>query len=91
MASITATGVLTPVADGPNFDYTITLTYSSSSNACIGTFWYAWQPGEDLLHTNPISVTAPTGWTESRALRSFTSTRNEFGVGDFSDFVPNSP
>jgi hypothetical protein len=40
------------------------LMNSSSSNASIGTFWFAWVPGEDFMATSPLSVTNPTGWTD---------------------------
>jgi MYXO-CTERM domain-containing protein len=62
-ANITADATLTWQADGPNFDYTITLNNSAASDASIGTFWYAWVPGKDFLATSPISTTSPTGWT----------------------------
>jgi hypothetical protein len=65
LADITASAVITSAPDGPNFDYTIGLTNSSVSNAGIGTFWYAWLPGEEFLHTSPLSVTPPTGWTDT--------------------------
>jgi hypothetical protein len=63
--------------DGANFDYTITLTNSSSSTASTGKFWYAWVPGEDLLASNSISVTPPTGWT-------YTIDHTTGGYGSFS-------
>jgi hypothetical protein len=62
-ANITPSGVISATPDGANFDYTITLHNSSSSDASIGTFWFAWVPGEDFLATSPLSVTNPTGWT----------------------------
>ena len=65
LAGIIPSGVITSTPDGSNFDYTITLSNSSASNASIGTFWYAWVPGEDFLATSPVSVSQPTGWTES--------------------------
>ena len=66
MANITATGVISSVAIGSSFDYTIQLANSSASNSGIGTFWYSWVPaGEDFLATSPISVNAPAGWTET--------------------------
>jgi hypothetical protein len=61
---IDASAVLTSKPDGSNFDYSITLTNSSASTSPIGTFWFAWLPGEDFLPTNPFNITAPTGWTE---------------------------
>ena len=64
MATITASGALSSVADGANFDYTIKLTNSASSTSGIGTFWYAWVPGQDFLTSSPISVTPPSGWTD---------------------------
>jgi hypothetical protein len=67
LASITPSAVISSTPDGPNFDYSITLTNSSTSTSAIGTFWYAWiaVPNEDFLATKPISVTPPTGWADS--------------------------
>jgi hypothetical protein len=65
MANITASGVISSVAAGSGFDYTVALTNSSSSTAAIGTFWYAWVPGEDFLASSPTSVTPPVGWTDT--------------------------
>jgi hypothetical protein len=64
MATINASATISSVADGANFDYTVTLNNSSSSSAAVGTFWYAWTPGHDYLATNPISVSPPAGWTD---------------------------
>ena len=44
MATINASGIIGSVVDESNFNYTITLTNSSTSTAGIGTFWYAWTP-----------------------------------------------
>ena len=65
MATINASGVISSTAAGSNFNETITLANASSSDAGIGTFWYAWVPGEDFLATRPISVTPPAGWTDN--------------------------
>lgn len=48
---------------GPTYTYTITLTDTGTTN--IGTFWYAWVPGEDFLDSEPTSVTDPTSWTDN--------------------------
>ena len=64
LMSITASGVISSTPDGSNYNYTIQLTNSSSSTSGIGTFWYAWVPGEEFLATSPISVSPPTGWTD---------------------------
>jgi trimeric autotransporter adhesin len=65
LANITASAIISSTPDGSDFSYTIALSNSSSSNAGIGTFWYAWVPGEDFLATSPLSVTPPTGWTDN--------------------------
>ena len=65
MAAITASGALSSVADGVNFDYTVKLTNSASSTSGIGTFWFSWVPGQDFLARSPISVTPPPGWTDN--------------------------
>ncbi len=64
MATINASAVISSTAAGPDSNYTIKLTNAGSSNAGIGTFWYAWVPGEDFLATSPTSVSPPAGWTD---------------------------
>jgi hypothetical protein len=64
LANITPSAVISSTPDGGHFDYTITLSNSRQSNSGIGTFWYAWIPGQDYLSTRPVSVTPPTGWTD---------------------------
>jgi hypothetical protein len=44
----------------PVFNYSLTLDNTGTTN--IGTFWYAWVPGEDFLPSVPSNVTAPAGW-----------------------------
>ncbi len=65
LATINASGVISSTAAGAGFNYTINLANSSSSNAGIGTFWYAWVPGQDFLATRPTSVSPPPGWTDN--------------------------
>jgi hypothetical protein len=62
-ANIEATATMTWAASGSNFDYTITLNNLSTSDATIGTFWFAWLPNEDFLPTPPVSFESPAGWT----------------------------
>jgi hypothetical protein len=62
---ISASGVISDVPDGSDFDYTIKLTNTSGAgNDSIGTFWVGWVPGMDFMPTSPISVTPPSGWTD---------------------------
>ena len=63
--AITASGVVSSVPSGANFDYTIKLSNSSFEHrrhrhvlVCLGAL------GQDYLATSPISVTPPAGWTD---------------------------
>ena len=84
LATIIPSGVIssTPVAGG--YDYTIALANSAASNSAIGSFWYAWVPGQDYLATAPISVTPPAGWTDQVS-------HNDSGDGYAIQFVAASP
>ncbi len=43
------------------FSYTITLTDTGTTP--IGTFWFAWVPGQDYLSARPTVTGSPSGWT----------------------------
>jgi hypothetical protein len=45
-----------------NWQYTITL--KDTGTTTIGTFWFAWIPGEDFMPVTPLSHPAPAGWTD---------------------------
>ena len=60
--SASATITAAPLASGDT-QYTITLDDTGSTT--IGTFRFAWVPGEDLMDSSPSSVTAPAGWTDT--------------------------
>jgi hypothetical protein len=65
---------ITGVSAGPNtFNYTISLQNTAASTDPISTFWYAWIPGEDFLPSNPLSISAPAGWS---------GVPTHFGAGD---------
>lgn len=53
----------TGTAAHPVFNYDITLTDTGTTN--IGTFWFAWIPGDDLLPSAPLSQGNPGGWSNS--------------------------
>jgi hypothetical protein len=61
-APLVASATATVRPDGSDFDYSIALTNTSSSTVGLGTFWFAWVPGQDFLPSNPISETSPNGW-----------------------------
>jgi PEP-CTERM motif-containing protein len=63
---LAATATISSAPNGGNFDYTIVLTDTGTTN--IGTFWFAWtppgQPFEyDFLPSLPVSASQPANWT----------------------------
>lgn len=63
-ADVIPSGTISAQADGPNFQYTITLTNASASSQPIGTFWFSWVPGKDFMGTSPMDVLSPNGWAD---------------------------
>jgi hypothetical protein len=61
---IVASGQITATGSGP-FNYSLTVSNSGSATSPIGSFWYAWIPGQFYLPTVPSSAHAPAGWTDS--------------------------
>jgi hypothetical protein len=62
--NILASGQLSAVAGGGGtWDYTMIISDSPSATSAIGSFWYAWIPGQFYLPTSPSSASGPTGWT----------------------------
>lgn len=43
--------------------YQYNFTLQNTGTTPIGTFWFSWIPGYDLLPTTPSSVSSPIGWT----------------------------
>lgn len=66
--SASASVVATQLSTG-NFQYSITLKNTAAGRATatnqIETFWFAWTPDNDFLDTAPISVSSPSGWTDT--------------------------
>lgn len=67
----------------PVFNYDITLTDTGTTN--IGTFWFSWVPGADLLPSAPLSVSNPAGWANT-----LMGTNNSFD-GTSIQWVAQSP
>jgi hypothetical protein len=44
------------------WQYDVSLVDTGTTN--IGTFWFAWVPGEDFLPTSPTNVLSPASWTD---------------------------
>ena len=56
-ASATVSGTLA----GGAYQYSATL--NDTGTTTIGTFWFAWVPGEDFLDVSPTNIVTPAGWT----------------------------
>jgi hypothetical protein len=61
LAQLSGTGTLvcTPVDDGL---YHNAATIQNTGTTTIGTFWFAWAPGEDYLPRRPVFALGPIGW-----------------------------
>ena len=44
-----------------SWQYSLTLNDTGTTN--LGTFWFAWVPGEDFLATAPTNIADPSGWS----------------------------
>lgn len=62
-AALMAEATISAAYNGSSFDYTIVLTNTSTAGETIGTFWYAWIPGQDYLLSSPIATSQPAGWS----------------------------
>jgi hypothetical protein len=63
--TIDVNATFSSVPAGVDYDYTITLNNTASSTVGVETFWFGWVPGENFMKTSPISVTPPSGWTDT--------------------------
>ncbi len=69
--ALAATATIYGTPNGPNYDYTISVTDTGTTN--IGTFWFAWTPpGQpieyDFLPSLPTGMTQPAGWVGPASL-----------------------
>jgi PEP-CTERM motif len=98
---LAATATISAVANGPIFNYTISLTNTGSTN--IGTFWFAWTPPGmpieyDFLPSLPFAITQPAGWLgpaspgfPGNSIEFYNSTGSLLGPGQTDIFRFSSP
>jgi hypothetical protein len=55
----TATISSTQISPG-NFQYTLTLNDTGTTK--LGTFWFAWIPGDNFMPVGPTGIASPAGW-----------------------------
>jgi hypothetical protein len=53
----------TGTQSSPVYNYAMTLTNTGTTN--LGTYWFAWIPGEDFLPSLPSTVSDPAGWSHA--------------------------
>ena len=61
-------------------DYRYTITLKDTGTTPIGTFWFAWVPGEDFLPSKPEGF-GPEGLVRSRPRRTDADRRLFHSVG----------
>ncbi|MBV9266257.1 MAG: hypothetical protein JO061_08835 [Acidobacteriaceae bacterium] len=42
-----------------------TLTLNDTGTTTVGTFWFAWVPGDNFMPATPTAITSPAGWQET--------------------------
>jgi hypothetical protein len=60
--AIGASATISATQLGAN-SYEYSLTLNNTGTTPIGTFWYAWIPGYNLLRNTPTQISSPSGWT----------------------------
>jgi hypothetical protein len=98
---LAGTATIAGTPNGPNFNYTISLTNTGTLN--IGTFWFAWTPPGmpteyDFLPSAPFSISQPTGWLgpasfgfPGYSIEYYNSTGSLIGPGQIATFQFTSP
>jgi hypothetical protein len=62
-----ATAILSFAQISPTtYHYKMTLNNTGTTN--VGTFWFAWVPGEDFMPTSPTNISSPPSWTSQITL-----------------------
>ncbi len=56
-----ASGIIT-AATVSSTEWQYNLTLKNTGSTTIGTFWFAWVPGQSYMSANPTDVTAPANW-----------------------------
>lgn len=69
-AALSASSTITRQQLGTG-DFQYTLSLKDTGTTPIGTLWFGWIPGYDLLPHAPTSIVAPTGWTGLNAPDAF--------------------
>lgn len=77
---VLASGQITGIPFGLNYDYSMTVSNSGTATSAIGSFWYAWTPGQFYLPSIPSNPFAPSGWTATTSGHSIQFTALSSGL-----------
>src|ERR1700761_7485678 len=61
-AALSASASINFTGSGP---YQYTITFTNTGTGPIGTFWFAWIPGQNYLASLPSNIQNPSGWNDS--------------------------
>ena len=62
-ASLIGTATITPSQiDATHYHYALVL--NDTGTTTIGTFWFAWKPGQDYMPVQPTDILSPANWSE---------------------------
>ena len=61
--TLSATAMFTDTQVSPGV-YQYDLTLNDTGTTTIGTFWFAWIPGDGFMTVTPTAIQSPSGWTE---------------------------
>jgi hypothetical protein len=62
-AEIATATITSSQIDATDFQYNLVLNDIGTTN--VGTFWFAWIPGEDFMATSPVNILSPANWTST--------------------------
>ena len=82
-ASIGASATISSQQLGPS-SYQYSLSLTNTGTTPIGTYWFGWIPGYDLLPSAPTTVSSPAGWSGGQAA-------DYYGVGSVQWVTNSSP
>ncbi|HET6250063.1 MAG TPA: Ig-like domain-containing protein [Tepidisphaeraceae bacterium] len=54
--------MVSTTGSGSGTVYHYDITVNSTGTTSIGTFWFAWLPGQDFLPSAPLTEASPSGW-----------------------------
>lgn len=64
-AALSASATISLVNQPTATTYNYNISLHNTGTTPIGTFWFAWIPGQDYMATAPITITNPSTWAST--------------------------